>query len=192
MNRRAYLAALGGTALAASAGCSAPGGRRTLSDPTVSTDSPGRKTASFALADRTLGEFSADGAVDGDLLRLTLTLRPGDGARTDSFAFRLWMPDAADVPAEIALVSPVQGDASPPPSVTLATADDGPGQVVRVTDLDDLSPNTVRVPFLVRPRSGTPTTVAVRGRLRVTDTGALATRYALHGGFRLRYPALGQ
>lgn len=187
MHRRAYLAAAATAATAAAAGCTGLLGDR-HPDASVRADDPGRKTLVFGPDDDPLANLGADGAVSHGVLSLTTSIAHRDGTRLTDVALRLWTPDA-DTPARVALRSPVEGDSSPPPQITLSTPDDRPGQRIHVTDLDDLADETIYpLAFLVRTRGAT--TLALHATIGL-DTGGIPDRHAtLDGALRLRYPAL--
>jgi len=60
------------------------------------------------------------------------------------------MPETAtESPAQVAVVSPVEGDSSPPPSVALYTPDQVLGTIIEITDLDDLADETISTLTLI-------------------------------------------
>ncbi|MFD1588438.1 hypothetical protein ACFR9U_15755 [Halorientalis brevis] len=71
MNRRTYLTAVSTAGVTVTAGCRTPAGQQTLSEPTVSTDSPGRKTLTFLANEEEVGHVGVDGSVDADHIRLS-------------------------------------------------------------------------------------------------------------------------
>ncbi|MBX0285535.1 hypothetical protein EGH22_04295 [Halomicroarcula sp. F28] len=102
----------------------------------------------------------------------------------------MWLPETSS-PAEISLIAPVEGDSSPPPSITLSYPDREPGVLVEVTDLDDLADETIStLDFLVRPREPAPE-LAIDTSIALTDGGWLATDYRLTGELRLPIPENG-
>ncbi len=192
MDRRRFLAALGGVGVVSTAGCSTLAGDETLSDPTVDRESSGRQTLRFTSGDKEVGTFGADGRVSGDLIDLPTEIWHRDGTKVASIRLRAWMPETAgEFAADVAVVSPVEGDSSPPPSVALYTPDRGYGTVVEVTDLDDLADETIStLALLVRPASETATTLNLDATIDLTGNGLLDTDYTLRGQLQLEFPEL--
>ena len=118
MNRRTYLASVCAAGVAATAGCSTISGSKTLSEPTVNTESSGRKALIFTENDEEVGHLSVDGSVTSGRIDLSTEIWHRGGTNVESIKLRVWMPETAmESPAEVAVVSPVEGDSSPPPSV---------------------------------------------------------------------------
>lgn len=192
MNRRSFLGGLCGTGVVTLAGCTAPGGTTTLSEPSVAEDSPGRRALIFAADGEEVGNVGVDGTVRDGLVRLTTEFWHRDGTTVDSIRLQVWMPESArETPAEVAVVSPVEGDSSPPPSVTLSTPDRGLGTVIELTDLDDLADETIStLALLVVPGSETATELTVDATVELSGRGLLAEDFTLDGTLELEYPEL--
>lgn len=190
MRRRTVLAGLGTAAAAGVAGCSALRSDRTLSSPAVLGDSPQRRSLSFEESGGEVGNFGVDGAVDDGVVELRTELSHRDGTRVESIELQVWMPDAPR-PAQVAVVSPVTGDSSAPPELTLDHPDRGPGTVVSVTDIDDLADETITtLDLLVRPPDDPGETVLVEGTIALAGSGTFGTDYTLDGRLELSFPEL--
>lgn len=192
MNRRRYLAAVSTAGVAATAGCSAVTGNQTLSDPTVNEDSPGRKAILFTANDAEVGHLGVDGSIDSDRIELSTEIWHQDGTRVKSIELRVWMPEiATDSPAEVAVTSPVEGDSSPPPSISLYTPDRNPGTIIEITDLDDLADETIStLNLIVIPGSETATDLNIHATIDLSGSGVLSSDYTLDGELQLAYPEL--
>jgi len=192
MRRRRFLAAAGVAAAGASAGCGALRSTTTLSDPTRHSEVQGRASIHFSEGGEEVGHFGVDGEVVDGVVPMSTEIWHRDGTTVESVRLRAWMPDA-ETPADVAVVSPVEGDSSPPPEVKLYTPDRRPGTVIDVTDLDDLADETIStLECIVRPWSETATTVAFDVRMALAAAGPLGTDYNLEGELRLEYPALAE
>lgn len=190
MQRRRFLTGLCSAGAIATAGCGALSSDRSLTDPTVTTDSAGRRALVFTQDGDEIGHVGVDGHVDAGVIHLSTEIWHREGTRVDAIELRLWMPEAGQTPAEVAVVSPVEGDSSPPPEVTLSTPDRKPGTVLAVTDLDDLADETISTLDLRVEPPETTTTLAVHATVELTETGVLSANYTLEGELRLEYPEL--
>lgn len=192
MNRRRYLAAVSTAGVAATAGCSLVSGHQTLSDPTVSEDSPGRKAIVFSANDAEVGHLGVDGSVASDRIDLSTEIYHRDRTRVESIELRLWMPAiATESPAKVAVTAPVEGDSSPPPSISLYTPEHDPGTIVEITDLDDLADETIStLDLIVVPGAETATELGIHAIIELTGSGVLDSDYTLDGSLQLSYPEL--
>jgi hypothetical protein len=192
MNRRRYLTAVCAAGVATTAGCSTVTGNQTLSDPTVKEDSPGRKTIIFTADDAEVAHLGVDGNVQSNRIDLSTEIWHREETRVESIELRLWMPEiATESPAEVAVVSPVEGDSSPPPSISLYTPDRDLGTIIEITDLDDLADETISTLNLaVIPGTGTATELTVHATIGLSGGGILSRNYTLDGELQLAYPAL--
>ncbi|MDS0258416.1 hypothetical protein NDI56_03210 [Haloarcula sp. S1CR25-12] len=188
MDRRKWLGLVASAGCAGVAGCGGLGGPTELSDP--STDSePGERVLEWSVDGEFICAFGVSARVSGDTLALSTEIPHRDGTRVNTVSLRLWLPETSSS-TEIALVAPVEGDSSPPPSVTLSYPDQRPGILVEVTDLDDLADETIStLDFLVRPRDPA-SELAIDATVGLTDDGLLATDYRLTGELRLPIPDL--
>ena len=76
--------------------------------------------------------------------------------------------------ADVAVLSPVAGDSSPPPSISLPSPRPGPGTLIESTDPDDLADETIStLDLVVRPPSTTATTVAFDATIELTNNALL-------------------
>jgi hypothetical protein len=191
MNRRRYLTAVCAAGVATTAGCSTVTGNQTLSDPTVKEDSPGRKTIIFTADDAEVAHLGVDGNVQSNRIDLSTEIWHREETRVESIELRLWMPEiATESPAEVAVVSPVEGDSSPPPSISLYTPDRDLGTIIEITDLDDLADETISTLNLaVIPGTGTATELTVHATIGLSGGGILSRNYTLDGELQLAYPA---
>jgi hypothetical protein len=174
------------------AGCGTVTGREVLSDPTVNKESPGRKVLIFTSNDTEVGHFGVDGNVDADRIDLSTEIWHQEGTRVTSVKLRLWMPETAtETPADVAVASPVEGDSSPPPSVTLSTPNQTLGTVIEVTDLDDLADETIStLELIVIPGSDTATNLNIDVTIELSGGGVFSSDYTLDGELQLAYPEL--
>lgn len=192
VNRRTFLGTCCVAGVAATAGCGAVSGTRTLSAPTVRVDAPGRKTLVFTADDTEVGHLGVDGTVTDGRIDLSTEVWHRDGTSVDAVQLTVWMPEAArDVPAEVAVVSPVAGDSSPPPAVTLSTPERGLGTRIRVTGLDDLADETIdTLALVVIPGAETASTLRIDTVLELSGGDMFTDGYTLNGELELAYPAL--
>ena len=190
MRRREFVAALGAAGTAGVAGCGAVRGDTVLTDPTVLEDAPGRRSLEWSSDGASVANFGVDGTISSSIVDLSTELSHRDGTDVTRIELRMWMPDA-DAAADVALVSPVEGDSSPPPSVALYTPDRAQGTVIEVTDLDDLADETIStIGFIVRSWDETATDLAVDATIELAEGGALGSDYTLRGQLDLEYPGL--
>ncbi|QSG13503.1 Uncharacterized protein HSBGL_4089 (plasmid) [Halapricum desulfuricans] len=192
MNRRTYLTSVCAVGIAATAGCNTISGSKTLSEPTVNTESSGRKALIFTENDEEVGHLGVDGSVTSERIDLSTEIWHQGGTNVESIKLRVWMPETAtESPAEIAIVSPVEGDSSPPPSVALYTPDQALGTSIEITDLDDLADETIStLNLIVIPGSETATRLNIHTTIELSDGGALSSDYTLDGELQLAYPQL--
>ena len=192
MNRRTYLASVCAAGVAATAGCSAVSGSKTLSEPTVNTESSGRKALIFTENDEEVGHLGVDGTVTSERIDLSTEIWHQDATNVKSIKLRVWMPETAtESPAEVAVVSPVEGDSSPPPSVALYTPDQALGTIIEITDLDDLADETISTLNLIAiPGSETATRLNIHTTIKLSGGGTLSSDYTLDGELQLAYPQL--
>lgn len=187
MDRRTYFAAVCTAGVVATAGCGTVAGRQTLSEPNVRAESSGRKALIFATDGEEVGHFGVDGGVDRGRIALSTEIWHRKETEVQSIRLRVWMPES---PAEVAVVSPVEGDSSPPPAVTLSTPDREPGTLVEITDLDDLADETIStLALVVDPNSETATDLHIQATIELGG-GILDTDYTLDGEVQLSYPEL--
>jgi hypothetical protein len=176
----------------ATAGCGMVSGEQTLSEPTVNAESPGRKALIFTANDAEVGHFGADGRVDAGRIELSTEIWHKKGTNVESIKLRVWMPETAtDSAAEVAVVSPVEGDSSPPPSVALYTPERALGTVIEISDLDDLADETIStLDLIVTPAAGTASKLNIDVTLELTGNGIFDSDYTLDGVLELAYPDL--
>lgn len=125
MQRRSYLGALCTAGVGATAGCNSVAGEQALLDPSVTAESAGQKALIFTENDEEVGHFGVDGYVDSDLIDLSTEIWHRGDTTVDAIRLGVWMPETAtETPAEVAVVSPVEGDSSPPPDITLSTPEE--------------------------------------------------------------------
>ena len=190
MHRRTVLSTVVAGGTVALAGCGTLGGDATLSDPERLTEATGRRSLSFTDGGEEIANFGADGAVDRGRINLDTELSHAEGTAVESISLRLAMP-ADGSAADVAVVSPVEGDSSPPPELTLSTPDDAPGTLVDVSDIDDLADETIStLSFVVTPPE-TATTLTIDCEIGLTEGGLFGSEYTLDGELELRFPELG-
>ncbi|WP_248299393.1 hypothetical protein [Halorhabdus amylolytica] len=189
MERRRFLAGLCGTGAIATPGCVAGLGERTLPESEVKRDSAGRRALVFRQGGDEIGHLGVDGRVDAGVIDLSTEIWHREGTTVDAIELRLWMPGTGQSPAEVAVVSPVEGDSSPPPEISLYTPEGKRGTIVSITDLDDLADETISTLDLnVEPGSATATTLIIHATIELTGNGILGPDYTVDGEFQLEYP----
>lgn len=100
---------------------------------------------------------------------------------------------APESAAEVAVVSPVDGDSSPPPSIALYTPDRALGTIIEITDLDDLANETIStLNLIVDPRGETATKLSIHVTIKLSESSVLGSDYTLDGELQLAYPELNQ
>jgi hypothetical protein len=102
------------------------------------------------------------------------------------------MPSNDPIPAaDVAVVSPAEGDSSPAPFISLYTPERGKGTVIKITDLDDLKDETIStLNLIVQPREKAGTELLIDGEIKLGGGGLLGNRYLLTGRLDLDFPAL--
>ncbi|MFB6129047.1 MAG: hypothetical protein ABEJ47_04710 [Halorhabdus sp.] len=190
MQRRRFLAGLATAGSVVAAGCGAVSGDRTLSEPTVTSDSPGRRALVFTRDGDEIGHVDVDGQIDSGVIDLSTEIWHREGTLVNAIELRLWTPGTDATPAEVAVVSPIEGDSSPPPEVTLSTPDRKPGTVVAITDLDDLADETISTIDLNVDPPDAAGALAVHATVELTGAGLLGANYTLDGELELAYPEL--
>lgn len=194
MDRRQFLSGIGTAGIVATAGCSMVSGVETLSDPTVYTDSPSRRSLEWTANDESIGEFGVSMAFSTGIIDVSTELSHSKGTTVESIKLRVWTESPeTDTPADVAVVSPVEGDSSPPPSISLYSPYQRKGTVIEITDLDDLKDETIStLDLLIRPQSESTTTVKFDATIELAGGGALGTDYTLTGELPVEIPTSGQ
>ncbi|WP_408957521.1 hypothetical protein [Natrinema sp. 74] len=192
MDRRWFLAAISSAGVATTVGCSVVGGSKTLSEPTVHTESSGRRSLSFTSKGTEIGSLGVTGTVTSEGIDLETELWHRRDTAVRSITLEFWMPPrGTDSGTAVAVVSPVEGDSSPPPSVSLSSPRHESGSIVEIDDLDDLADETINtLEFIVRPGSETATTLVIDGRIELASGAWFGSDYTLDGRLRLDFPAL--
>jgi hypothetical protein len=190
MRRREFVAALGAAGIAGVAGCGAVGGEVVLSEPGVLEDGPGRQSLEWSADGESVANFGVTGSVGSDIVDLSTELSHRDGTDVTRIELRVRMPDA-DSAADVAVVSPVEGDSSPPPSLALYTPEDAPGTAIEVTDLDDLADETIStLDLIVKPVDETATELEIDATIELAEGGVLGDDFTLTGTLELSFPDL--
>lgn len=190
MHRRTLLRAVGAAGVAGLAGCGGIRSDRTLMDPTVTGDSEMRRAIVFSDDGEEVGHFGVDGRDHGGVVSLSTEIWHREGTTVRSITLRVWTVPSESGAATVALASPVQGDSSPPPDVSLYTPDRDRGKVVEITDLDDLADETIStIDLLVRPQSASARKIVIDAEIELTEGGVLGTDYTLDGQLALSLPS---
>ena len=191
-SRRSVLASLGSAGIATTAGCITVGDAKSLSDPSVSGDSDQSKTLVFSSDGSEVAKLTFSGAVSSGQINLDSELWHEAGTTVESITLQVWMPSNRPGPAaDVAVVSPVEGDSSPPPLISLYTPERGKGTVIKITDLDDLTDETIStLNLIVQPREKAGTELLIDGEIKLGGGGLLGNRYLLTGRLDLDFPAL--
>lgn len=191
MQRRNFLAAVGTASAVGIAGCGAIQSETTLSEPTLNEDSPQRRHIEWLSDDESVGELGIDGSRSSGIIDLSTEINHREDTTVESIRLRVWMPET-DSAAKVAVVSPVEGDSSPPPALALYTPDRAPGTVIEITDLDDLKDETIStLNLMVRPATETATTLKFDSTIELAGGGMLSSDYTLTGQLQLDFPARG-
>lgn len=158
----------------------------------MNADSSERKTLIFTENDEEVGHLGVDGSVTSERIDLSTEIWHRDGTNVESIKLRVWMPErATESPAEVAVVSPVEGDSSPPPSVALYSPDRALGTNIEITNLDDLADETIsRLNLIVIPGSETATRLNVHTTIELSGGSTFGSDYTLDGELQLAYPQL--
>lgn len=193
MERRQLLATLGTAATVSTAGCGLVQSPTVLSDPTQHSASPGRGSLSFTANGEEVGSLGVDGDVAAETITISTEISHRAGTTVRSIELRVWMPaPGSDTPADVAVVSPVEGDSSPPPAITLSSPQRGPGTIITVDDLDDLADETIStLNLMVRPHADNATTLMIDATIELANTAWLGGDYTLDGRLQLEFPDLG-
>ncbi len=191
MRRRAYLGTLGAATVCGAVGFGLVSAEETLSTPSVDADGPRRKALVFESDGTEVASFGAQGTVRGDRIDVETELWHRSDTLVERIELRVAMPaEDGGTATDVAVTSPLQGDSSPPPALTLSVPRDDPGTVLEVTDLDDLADETIStIGFVVTPRSEASGTLTVETRVALESTAVLASDYALHGSLDLSFPS---
>jgi len=192
MRRRSYLATLAAAGAAATAGCGTVRSETTLSEPDVHEESAHRRSLEFTADGEEVGSIGADGTVSDGRIDLSTEIWHREGTTVESIELHVWMPPAPEgSPAQVALASPVQGDSSPPPDVTLSAPRDEPGAVLEIDDLDDLADETIStIDLVVTPGYDRATTLVIDSTIDLGSSSMLDGGYELDGQLELEFPEL--
>lgn len=191
MHRRTFLGALGAGGVVGTVGFGLSQSRPALMDPSVHTDAPGRRALVFSKDGEEVASFGVDASDDDGVVHLDTELWHRKDTTVESIRLRVWLPDAdSESGVEIGVVSPVEGDSSPPPELTLSTPERKYGEVIEITDLDDLADETIStLSLLVDSGPQTATTVGVDATIELASNDWLASGYTLDGTLELDVPA---
>ncbi len=192
VRRRSLLATVATVGAAGVAGCGTLRTHRTLTDPTRAESNPARASLTFDADGSAVASLGVRARSDDDRARLDTELSHAEGTTLTSIRYRVWMPDSTgNTPPTVAVVSPVEGDTGPPPTLTLDTPDRGRGTAVTVEDLGDLADETVStLDLLVDPVEDNGNRIALATTIGLHDGGTFGTRYTLEGRLALDLPAL--
>lgn len=189
MRRRTLIGSLACTGVVAVTGLGALRGHARLADPTVLAHSPRRRALEWRSNDEPVGSLGVSGGVSDGAVALQTELWHRRTTRVRAIDLRVWAPGPGA--ASVAVEAPVQGDASPPPDVSLSTTRDAPGTLVAVDDFDDLADETVRALALrVTPRSGDVEALAFDATVRLDGAGWFDAGFTLTGRLDLEFPGL--
>ena len=156
-------------------------------DPTVHADSPGRQSLEWTADGESVATFGVDAGGGSGVVDLSTELshRSREGTTVKSILLRAWMPET-DAAADVAVVSPVEGDSSPPPSLSLFTPDRKRGTAIAVDDLDDLADETIStLDLMVSPPSPDAATLTIDATIELAGSGVAAPDYTLEGRLEL-------
>lgn len=189
MQRRALLATTATAGIAGLAGCGLLQRDRAITEPRLKTDSPHRKSLHFRTDDGELASFGVTGSAGSELVSLRTELSHERGSTVRSIRLRVWLPESH---GDVALVSPLEGDSSPPPDLHLSSPDDRPGTVIDIRNLDDLADETIStIELLVAPATDSPIGVGLAPTIELDRGGWLETAYTLSGRLDLHFPEFG-
>jgi hypothetical protein len=139
-----------------------------------------------------VAKLTFSGAVSSGQINLASELWHAEGTTVESITLQVWMPSNRPGPAaDVAVVSPVEGDSSPPPLISLYTPERGKGTGIKITDLDDLKDETIStLDLIVQPREEAGTELLIDGEIKLGGGGLLGNTYLLTGRLNLDFPAL--
>lgn len=192
MNRRQYIGAIGSAGLLTTVGAGILGESRTLSEPVVHSDAPERQSLEWRVDGEGVGELGVMGTVSSDVIDISTEISHRQNTAVTAIRLRVWMPSAeTDTPADVAVVSPVEGDSASPPAVSLSSPRRSPGTLIELTELSDLKDETIStLDLLVRPQSKTATTLNIDAAIELTTSALLREDYLLTGQLELEFPDL--
>lgn len=191
MYRRTLLTALCTAGTVGIAGCGMFRSETTIADPTVDTRPNGRHTLTFTSSGEDIGSLSVIGDVESETITLLTDIWHRKGTHVQSIKLRVWMPSPqTDSTADIAVISPVEGDDSPP-RIHLYTPSRRQGTIIEVTHLDDLKDETIStLDLMIRPHSRTATTLMIDSMIELTSSGWGGSSYTLDGQLPVEFPDL--
>lgn len=182
MQRRAFLGGLAGVGGGALAGCAAPAGQQTLSNPAETRE-----------ADEVVLHFGGQGdpvarstiqswgtPLTGRILPMRYYMWHRDGTTVESVTLSIRSPPAGhEVPASVFLAVPQNGEI---PDITLESDPDTGTPVIDIEDLGIMGGGTFGLEFYIEPTVRTdPLPVRIDIQSRVTGDGFFGRDYRLEG-----------
>lgn len=158
----------------------------------MNTESSGRKALSFAENDEEVDHLGIDGSVTSERIDISTEIWYQDGTNVESSKLGAWMSETAtESPAEVAVVSSLEGDSSPPPSVGLYTSDQAPRNDHWAHRFRRPRKRTIStLNLIVIPGSETATRLNIHTTIELSGGGIFSSDYTLDGELRLAIPQL--
>ncbi len=190
MHRRTILTTLCTAGIGGIAGCGMLRSETTIADPVFHTGE-GRHALTFTSNGEDIGSIGVTGNVGSETITLHTDIWHRKGTHVQSIKLRMWMPSPqTDSAADIAIISPVEGD-GPPPRIHLSTPSRRQGTIIEVTHLGDLKNETIStLDFMINPRSKTATTLRIDCTIELTSSGWAGKSYTLEGQLPVEFPDL--
>lgn len=182
MNRRRFLAGLGGIGLIGTAGYAAIGGSRTLSNPTVEREADGETHLRFRADDERVATLTVSpgrrySGAGGGGVPVDVSIAHREGTAITSLALELrTLAPGGNPPAQVALTTPW---GTPHPALQLYTDPRDGGTILEVAEMGGQGRGTTTFEFLLTGVD------ASTSELEVDATADLAASNALEGGYTL-------
>lgn len=185
MDRRGYLHLAATVGCAGLAGCGGLGGPTALSEPTTESD-PGERRLTWRAGEQELCTFELSGRYpeSGELYLWTNITHP-EGTLLDTLRLRIRVPGEV---ADVALLTPVEGDSAIAPSMTLGSTDGGLGTELVIEEFGELADDDLMaLEFLVVYGEGA-TELTVETVIDLSERGLFGDSYRLSGEPSLPFP----
>jgi hypothetical protein len=189
MERRAFLGTLAGAGVGGLAGCTVPGGQRTLAGQTISG---GESETVLRFGDeadplaRSTIDYS-DRPLTGHILPMRYLMWHRDGTTVESLRLAIRAPPAGHrPPGMVYLAVPRNGDI---PEIDLHADDETGTPTIDIPDLGRMGEGTFGLEFYVEPTSDdAPLETRIELESRVTESGLLGATYRLEAATRVSLP----
>ena len=186
MQRRAFMGGLAAAGVGALEGCTAPVGRRRLSDPAERREAD-EVVLRFGEAGDPVARSTidyTDTPVTGEILPFRYLMWHREGTNVESLRLSIRAPPVAhQVPAAVYLAVPRNGEI---PDLELFADRDTGTPTIEIADLGIMGEGTFGMKFYLEPSvPDTPLTARIDVSSRVTESGFLGREYQLEGTTRI-------